>query len=179
MSGQTEEFHTSLTPSHHVLLRQKKETVGVGRGREWWKVHNPIRDNCAEFLWPDGGRHSCNQPVLRAFTGPYPSFNHQQTQDRRNVAPFYVGSPTSVPRPQQGWQAIAIHNTQDFSIRYHDLSLWYEYRYEVHWYAHALMVYRRTNAYRSTYSSACFLQWPPPPPPHTFCIHSASYNCTR
>jgi len=58
------------------------------------KVHL-LRDNwCRDF---EARYHSCHQPVPKTSTGPHPFFNHQQTPEGRDVAPFYVCYQKSVP----------------------------------------------------------------------------------
>ena len=42
---------------------------------------------CRDF---DAKCPSCCQPVLKTSTGTHPFFNHQQTPEGRDVAPFYV-----------------------------------------------------------------------------------------
>jgi len=60
-----------------------------GEGKEWRGIW------CRGF---EAGYSSCYQPVLKTFTGPHTFFNHQQTPEGRDAAPFYICSQLSVPK---------------------------------------------------------------------------------
>ena len=77
----------SLTPFHHVLLRQEKGLRW--RKRSGRKVHSMRGNLCRDI---EAKCRFCPQPVLQTCTGTHPFFSHQQTPQLRNVAASYVNS---------------------------------------------------------------------------------------
>jgi len=73
--------------THRALLPQEK--VWRWRKTNGGKVHSMTGNWCRDFK---AGCPSCCQPVLKVSTGTHPFFNHQQTPERRHIAPFYVCS---------------------------------------------------------------------------------------
>ena len=62
----------------------------AGRAEEWRKECSSMRGNwCRDFVaeWP-----SCQQPVLKALTGPHPFFNHQQTPEGTDITAYSLMS---------------------------------------------------------------------------------------
>jgi len=106
----------SLAGLTALLLKQR-------RGKEGGEEKGTVPHLLSSILIL-AGCPSCHQPVLKTFTGPHPSFNHQRTSEGRDVAPFYAWSQKSVA---MGYVATMTNETRQTSFNFTDAmySVWW------------------------------------------------------
>ena len=89
-----------------------------------WKSHNKIDAVLYHMVKVFvAGCTSCRQQMLTTSTGPHPFFNHQQTPEGRDIAPFYLCPQTSVPTQWPSSQPLVSSRLDTVSVTMSSMSV--------------------------------------------------------